>query len=305
MGIEYRPARSDDLPEVATVFATAIDDLDRKHGFFEKPTPTSPRNPQYAFWLKKDPASFWVAEDNHSIVGYSYSFVRGSLWYLADLFILPRLQGKGIGRTLIQRTLASWKGHRIVNRALITPAFNPASVSLYMRFGMLPRQPVYFASAPKESVARTLESRRSVSLEVEDVADFEVASPKLSEIHILALGFPSGWHNEFFSEVQKARCLLFRRNNRPEGYAFLRRNGRIGPLVMKSESSFGPALEATLRAAAEEDGDELTIFFAGTNEEAALASIKHGFRITYPNLFLSAKPMGGWNNYLFYSPGLM
>ena len=141
MRIEYRPARPHDLPKVAAVFASAIDDLNKKHGYFEGPTPTSPPNPQYAFWLKKDPASFWVAEHDRSIVGYSYSFLRGSLWFLADLFIHPSFQGKGVGKALIERTLGSWKGGRITNRALITPAFNRASVSLYMRFGMFPRQP--------------------------------------------------------------------------------------------------------------------------------------------------------------------
>src|SRR5437879_4865110 len=188
VGIEYRRARPKDLPQTASVFAIAIDDLDKKHGFFEKPTSTSPPNPQYAFWLKKEPASFWVAEDDHRIVGYSFSFLRGSLWFLADLFILPAYQGRGIGKTLIQKTLGSWRG---------------------------------------------------------------------------------------------------------------------SPLVLRSASYLLRALEATLKHSAEQQSKELTIGFAGTNEEAVLASIRHGFRIKYPLLFLSSKPMGDWDNYLFYSPGLM
>src|SRR5437016_10332658 len=66
VGIEYRRARPEDLPETASVFAIAIDDLNKKHGFFEQPTSTSPPDPQYAFWLKKEPASFWLAEDGHT-----------------------------------------------------------------------------------------------------------------------------------------------------------------------------------------------------------------------------------------------
>jgi len=307
VGIEYRRARSEDLPETASVFAIAIDDLNKKHGFFEEPTSTSPPDPQYAFWLKKEPASFWLAEDGHTIVGYSFSFLRGSLWFLADLFILPAYQGRGIGKTLIQRTLGSWRGRRIANRALITQAFNRSSVSLYMRFGMLPRQPLYFAASPRESVAKSLGSRGAgETLEVEERANIEPIFSRLSQIHKFSLGFPSGWHNEFFSEVQRARCLLFNKNNRLEGYAFFRRNGRVGPLVVRSASSLRRALEATLRFAAEQQQcKELTIVFAGTNEEAALASIRHGFRIKYPLLFLSSKPMGDWDKYLFYSAGLM
>ena len=303
MRLEFRPARAADLAQVSSVFASAIDDLNRKHGFFERPTSTSPPNPLYSFWLKKDPSSFWVAEEGDRVVGYTFSFLRGSLWFLADLFISPTFQGKGVGRSLIQKTLSSWKGHRIGNRALITPAFNRSSVSLYMRFGMYPRQPVYFAAASREDVAQGLKRTRSQELQVEEVA--EPDSSKLSNIHRLAMGFPAGWHNEYFSRVQKARCILFRKNGRLEGYGFLGRDGRVGPLVVKSEQSFKDALEGTLDIAASGSSKEVTMFFAGTNRDAVQASIRHGFRITYPLLFLSARPMGDWGNYLFYSPGLM
>jgi len=264
---------SSDLPAVATTFATAIDDLDKKHGFFTEPTPTSPPNPQYAFWLNKEPASFWVATHSDRVVGYTYSFLRGSFWFLADLFILPKYQGKGIGGKLIKRTLGSWKGHQISNKALITPAFNRASVSLYMRYGMLPRQPVYFATAPRDQAIETLSSRTN-EVEVEEVSDFNRASEKLARLHTSALGFPPGWQNEFFFRIQHASCLLFKKDGRTVGYSFIRTNGRIGPLVVRTDALFRPALELTLEIAAERTKGGLTLFFPATNEEAVRQSSK-------------------------------
>ncbi len=305
MGLLYRPARPEDLSQVASVFSTAIDDLDKRHGFFHKPTPRSPLNALNAFWLKKDPDAFWVAVDDGRMVGYTFSFLRGSLWFLADLFIMPDHQGRGIGRSLIEKTLGSWKGHRITNRALITTAFNRSSASLYMRYGMFPRQPLYFASAPREKIVQGLESRDTETQEIGESADLEKVRSDLNQIDERALGFSLGWHHEFFLGVQRARCFIFKRNNRPRGYAYVRRNGRIGPLVVTSVSSFGPALNASLSLAAEGDSKDVAIFFAGSNEEAASACVKHGFRITYPYLFMSAHSVGDWNNYLFYSPGLM
>jgi ribosomal protein S18 acetylase RimI-like enzyme len=306
--IELRRARVVDLKDVANVWTKAIDNLDKKHGFFEEPTPSSlSENPHFAFWLTKNPASFWVAEDKNQIVGYSYSFLRGSLWFLADLFILPSYQGKGLGRNLIEKTLKSWNGHRITNHTLITPAFNRSSVSLYMRFGMLPRQPIYFAEAPKKAVLQNRVSKNLSTLETEEITNIERVSSKLDRLHKIALGFPAGWHNEFFSKYFHSRCLLFfKKNGGLEGYAHFRSNGRVGPLVVKSPSSLRPALEATLDIAAKEsDVNELTIFFAGTNREAVRVSIEYGFKITYPTLLLSSKSLGDWSNYLFYSPGLM
>jgi GNAT superfamily N-acetyltransferase len=302
--IEYRLAKSSDLPAVATTFATAIDDLDKKHGFFSKPTSVSPPNPQYAFWLSKDPESFWVATYNNRVVGYTYSFLRGTLWFLADLFILPEYQGKGIGGELMIRTLESWKGREISNRALITPAFNRASVSLYMRHGMLPRQPVYFAKAPSDQLVESLASK-AWELDVEEVSDYGRVSEELAHLHTTALGFPPGWHNELFFRIHQARCLLFKKSGQTVGYSFVRSNGRIGPLVVGSEALFRSAFELTLKLAAERADGEVTIFFPATNAEAVRAFVEHGFSITYPLLFLSSKPLGDWGNYLFYSPGLM
>jgi GNAT superfamily N-acetyltransferase len=304
MGVDYRLAQPADLPAAAETFAAAIDDINKKHGFYNGPTPTSPPNPQYAFWLSKNPASFWVATHNNRVIGYTYSFLRGSLWFLADLFILPEYQGKGIGGSLIKRTFDSWKGHEISNKALITPAFNRASVSLYMKHGMLPRQPVYFASAPRAKLIQSFDSQ-SVDLDVEEVSDFKSVSEELALLHTSALGFPPGWHNEFFFQVQQATCLLFKEKGRTVGYSFSRTNGRIGPLVVRSDVLFRPAFELALKAAAERTKEEITIFFPGTNADAVGASIEHAFSIVYPLLFLSAKPMGDWGNYLFYSPGLM
>ncbi len=305
VGLEYRYAKSSDVPSVAEVFASAIDDIGRRHGFLEEPTPVSPPNPQYYFWLKKDPRAFWVAEDKGRVVGYTFSFLRGNLWFLADLFILPEHQGKGIGGALITRTLGSWKGKRIANRALITPAFNRSSVSLYMRYEMLPRQPVYVAGASKEAVTRGLEVRRKPQLEVEEAEGFRKSAPLLEQIHKSAMGFTSGWHNEFFFGVQKSRCLVFRERGRLVGYSFVRSNGRIGPLVVTLASAFGEAFNLTLRAAVQGGAEKVTIHFPGTNGAAARIGIKCGFRISYPLLFLSSRPMGDFENYLFYSPGLM
>jgi ribosomal protein S18 acetylase RimI-like enzyme len=300
--VSYEHARESDIPSVAEVFATSIDDLDKKHGFFEEPTPTSP-SPQYAFWLKRHPGAFLVAKDEGEVVGYAFSFVRGTLWFLADLFILPSYQGRGIGRELIRRTLGSWEGTKIDNKALITPAFNRSSVSLYMRYGMLPRQPVYVATAPVEKLKRRVSGKKGKALEVEEVDRRSL--PLLDRVHRSSMGFPAGWHNEYFIDVLGMRCLLFRKNGRAEGYAFVRKDGRVGPLVVRSRSSFAPAFESSLKLACEGEGKEVLIFFPGTNLGAVERGIALGFEIVYPLLFLSQIGMGDFQNYLFYSPGLM
>ena len=301
--IVYRRATTKDLRAVARVFARTIDRLNKDHGFFDGPTRVSPPNPQYSFWLKKNPDSFFVAETDGEIVGYSFSYLRGPLWFLADLFVLPGNQGKGIGKTLIEKTLGSLCDRRVVTKAVITPAFNPVSASLYMQFGMLPRQPVYYASAPRTWVEKSLPPERR-EIEVTEVAG-DSAVDVADDIHQRVLGIPAGWHNEFFLREQHASCLVFKRGDSPEGYAFVRSDGGVGPFLVAHRSSFRPAFLSALRSAADMGCDGITVLFAGTNSEAADVCLRLGFRIGYPLLFMSSEPMGDWDNYLFHSPAFM
>ena len=303
MSIFYRRARSGDVGAVAKVFAEAIDDLDKRHGFFYGSTPTHPPNPLYEFALRKDPRAFWVAEDHSRVVGYTFSFLRGSLWFLADLFILPSYQGRGVGRNLIRRTLASWKGRRIGNRALITHAYNPSSVSLYMRFGMYPREVLYFASAPKSTLLRKV-TPHIPRAEVEEATNLEDARNLLEQIDRKVLGFSLGWHHDFYFE-QKAHCFIFKKYRRPVGYAYVRNSGRVGPVAVTASSFLGPAMRTAVTLATEGENKEAAIVYPGSNEEAVANSIKFGFRITQPMLYLSAHSMGIWKNYMPYSPDSM
>jgi hypothetical protein len=245
-----------------------------------------------------------VAEDKGTIVGYTFSFLRGSFLFLADLFIHPDHQGRGIGGNLIRKTFGSWDGHRITNKALITPAFNRASVSLYMRHDMLPRQPVYYANAPRDRVRAALDDKNEM-MDAEEVTDYDGNLRRLASVHEAAMGFPPGWVNEYFSKVQYATCLMFKRGTLDIGYSFVRPNGSVGPLVAASAKDFMPLFEATLKIASQRTQDSVTIFFPGTNGAAARASIAYGFSLTYPLLFLSSKSMGDFENRLFYDSGVM
>jgi GNAT superfamily N-acetyltransferase len=186
--ILYRKAKTEDMDSASKVFAEAIDDLDKKHGFFEGPTNPLPPNPLYPFMLSKVPDAFWVAEENGVIVGYSISWVRGSFWFLMDLFILPSHQGKGVGRSLIEKTRECWQGVKITNRALITLAYNPSSISLYTRFGMYPREPLYFAKAPPD-VIRKHAQHDYKKLDFQITTNYRKVAGLLGRIDRKVLGF--------------------------------------------------------------------------------------------------------------------
>ena len=303
MTIEYRLANNNDLSQVSAVEATAVDNVNKKYGFFGGRT-----NPffdviYFEFLMKKIPHAFWVAEDRGKIVGLSTSWVRGSLWFLADLFILPSHQGKGVGRSLIERTLGSWRNATILNRALITFAYNPTSISLYMRFKMYPREPLYFASASSAALQKNL--RPSSKMRYEEVTNLNESAAKLKRIDKDALGFPLEWHHEYFLEVQGAKCFVFTKDERAEGYAYVRKDGRVGPLAVTSRLSLEDVMTTTISLAAEQDTAKVLTLYTGSSVRQVSAALKCGLRINSPMLFMSTKPVGNWAKYVCYSPGLM
>ncbi len=149
--LNYRRPEIRDISTVSTVWATAENELHRRHGISGDPLNPFPPSPLYTFSLKEQPEGFWVAEEDNRILRFTISWVRGSFWFLSALFVLPDYQSKGVGRALIEKALEYSRG-QITNRAVITPAYNRVSISLYIRNGMYPRQPLYWMTGSSRGV---------------------------------------------------------------------------------------------------------------------------------------------------------
>jgi ribosomal protein S18 acetylase RimI-like enzyme len=301
MDIDYRHARLDDVSAVSTVWADAVNALNQRHGFGNSPLNPVPPNPYYAFALTEEPDGFWVAEDAGEIIGYALSWVRHSLWFLGMLFVHSAHQGKGVGRHLLDLALAYGSQARITNRGLITFAYNPTSISLYMRYGMYPREALY----AMRGASATVRSGEAVAVD-HDRAD---ASPEsvemLSQIDGQVLGFAREQHHRYLLSTPGASCHLFRSGGAVLGYAYVWAGGRIGPLAVTSHSRFALVLNAALGLATTDNTDSVSIIVAGSNEQGLAIALGRGMRIASPFVLMSTKPFGNWGSYLFHSPGLL
>src|SRR5262249_54411079 len=144
----YRPARPEDLPRANELVVGSINDLCRRHGFGPMATV---RPPAFAsFSLRDDPGGLWVAEESDQIAGFAFSWACGDLWFLAQLFVSPDPQGRGIGQELLTLPLEPARKSNAAIHTLITFSFNPVSQALYTRHGFFPRCPIYQLSAPRE-----------------------------------------------------------------------------------------------------------------------------------------------------------
>jgi ribosomal protein S18 acetylase RimI-like enzyme len=150
MPLVYRPARADELQRAQELVVRSINDLTERHGFGPMAT-FRPPNFQL-FSLKDDPDGLWVAEADGEIVGFALSWVCGDLWFLAELFVAPGYQGRGVGNELLARTFEHARKAGATNRSLLTFTFNVVSQGLYIRHGLLPRLPIYMFSVARDAL---------------------------------------------------------------------------------------------------------------------------------------------------------
>lgn len=298
MPIVYRPARDNELERAEQLVVQSINDLTQRHGF-GKMASLRPAHFQ-SFSLQDDPDGLWIAEDDGEILGFAFSWVCGDLWFLAELFVAPGQQGRGIGNELLARTLAHAGKNRAAHRALITFAFNTVSQGLYLQHGLLPRLPLTFFKVSRETLLTRLEDTAfsHTPLQISDLQD-------LSEIDAHALGVSREKHHRYLMSDTGMKGFLLRSGNERIGYVYVNPDGHIGPLAATRRNVMGQAFQAALKLAAEQSSPQVTAFLPGTSEAALKIAVDHGMRITFPMLLMSSRDFGDWNCYLPRNPGFM
>lgn len=300
MSPTIRPARADELQRIQELIIGSINDLTQRHGFGSWATARPAAFQLLSF--NDDPGGFWLAEDNGEIVGSAFSWVCGDLWFLAELFIAPGMQGSGIGRELLGRTLrhADVAGAR--TRGLITFPFNMVSQGLYLRHGMFPRLPLYIFSADREALSGT-GSEAGVEFTRADASDAHIA--ELAALDATALGVSREKHHRFLLNDPATKGFLLHDGGGCIGYAYVASTGHVGPLAVTRSDAMAPAFRTALKIAAEGESDQVSAFLPGNSEAALGVAADRRMRITFPMVLVSDREFGDWRRYLPRNPGFM
>lgn len=297
---------------MSILIRSAFDGLLKEHGFWEispfassrlPPLTRSGPFPWFELGLKEDPEGFWVAEVANTMAGFTLSWVRGSLWYLAHLFVRPDQQGRDIGRSLMDRAMRHGGDSEIKNRALSTLAYNPVSISLYTRYGIYPREPLYWMEGHIQNAKAIHEDTK---LAVQRAGNFETVRKTLTEIDTSCIGYPREKNHEFLFSLPTYKCYIYSSHDKHVGYAYVSQNGRVGPAATVSQDSFVPAIESALGLAArEEKATSVSLNLTGSNGELMKLAFDQGMKIRDNFLLMSSKPFLNLSRYLMYPTGAM
>jgi GNAT superfamily N-acetyltransferase len=134
-----RPMRPDDVEACERISSTAFHELDLRtyQRAWPDPQPRPPERRQR--WharthhlLATDPGGCWVAEADGEVVGFATSSVRELMWILASYAVRPQLQGRGLGRALLEAALHHGRG---CLRGMLNASEDPQALRRYATSG--------------------------------------------------------------------------------------------------------------------------------------------------------------------------
>lgn len=136
MTVEIRRMTYDDVEAAGAVVQAADEAEERRAGREPEPV-TEEQTARFRDgsrrFVDRDPDGAWVAVDDQGVVGMAESIRRDDFWGLSMLFVHPRAQGQGIGRQLIDKTLAYAEGARV---RMIMTSEDPRALRRYSAAGL-------------------------------------------------------------------------------------------------------------------------------------------------------------------------
>jgi len=227
-------------------------------------------------------------------------------WFLSQLDVVPEMQGKGLGQTLLSKALDCATQKEADRRALITFAFNAHSIGLYIRYGFFPQVPLYLMSTSTQMLADRITKDTASAYAVRPLHEVAPTEEWVDEIDEKVLGFRRSAYHDFLSQTSpKEAMAIVSATGEPKGYCYISRTGHIGPLAIEPAADLRQAVQAVMRQAIASKHQQISIILPGFSEPLVRTASKLGFRINEPLLLMANQAFGNWQCYAPRSPGHM
>lgn len=317
----YRPAVAEDLAACTRVWRAALADyLGRLNADDGLPFDLEPLRRLLAHLLTTDPERFWVAvrpsghpeeaiapgDDagrGERIVGFGSANVRGGVWFLAMLFVDPAEQAGGIGKRLLERTLAGADGLAL---GTATDSVQPISNALYARSGIVPRMPcLHLVGRPGPGEPLPALPAGIAAIPFEQVAgDGGAEAPghralaeAVGSIDRTVLGYERPADHAWMRRDGRLGWLYRDGDGRPVGYGYVARVGRVGPVAALEPALLAPVVGHLL--AAHVPAGASSLWVPGAAGDVVTALLRAGFRLeSFPALFCWDRPIADFERYL-------
>lgn len=304
-GVRFRLAAAGDVRAAAQIAAAALADLRVGQKGEPDTCPGEALVPVFAHLVRHDGPRFWLAEHEDRVVGCGAGLERGTLWFLAALFVLPEFQGLGVGRGLLERAMEGRPRAGGV-AAVLSSASNPVSNGLYARRSMCPLMP-----------AINLAGRLPGDLRRPAMAGLDVAPLSAGDMEALravdagVVGFDRTVDHSWLLSEARRRGWLFRRQDRPAGYAYVGGDGTgdagaVGPVAALRARDSETIVRFVLAELAGQGATGACLYVPGANlrVQRLLWAAGFGFEGS-AGLLGASRPFGRFDRYVFAGDALM
>ena len=243
------------------------------------PLPDDPLAWDHLRHLRETGRMVIAATDDGEPMGFGGIVVRSGVTRLADLFIDPDQQGRGVGKAILGELLHA------AEVMTTSASSDPRALPLYARAGMRPLWPYHFLLGDP----RAVEPPSSVQVEAAD-------SDELVEIDRIATGFDRATDHEYYEVGCRAQPLRIVSGREGIGFAYLEPPQPWAPdrwilltLATIPGVESGDALRAALAFAGAQGADRLFAAVGGPNPVLA-SLLEDGFIIPEQDIFMASHP---------------
>jgi GNAT superfamily N-acetyltransferase len=317
----YRPARPDELPACVEIWRTSINDYILRLGQAELPADSGSLLRLYGHLQSTDPERFVVAvadggseagvpDADGRVVAFASAVERERLWFLSMCFVLPEVQGAGVGRTLLERVAPTTVPGRV--RATATDSAQPVSNALYASLGIVPRVPLLdlvghierpdaFGQLPGGIRPVPFEEIAGGSAEGDGHARLTAA---VDDLDRETLGVAHPRDHRYLRVEGRHGWLYLGPDGAPLAYGYASEVGRIGPVAVRDAALLAPIVghlcgSVTPRGA-------FAIWLPGDADRVVVAALRAGLRLDpFPILLCWDRSFADLSRYLPISPGLL
>jgi predicted N-acetyltransferase YhbS len=268
--VTVRPLAAADVDAVAEVDFAAFQDVALRHG--QTPLVAAVRDSRFYVrrLLDADPLGGFVAEDRGTIVGHAWVHARGPIATVGPIAVEPRVQGRGVGRALLERCLEA-AGPRVSQVRLVQESFNVRSLGFYLAAGFRIAAPVVELELAPATVVAATEPPAGTSLRAATVEDVQRIATRD------ARAFGTQRTVDVERRLRAGRGLVAEREKRLVGYA-LGGHGALGSSAA-DDPDVGLALLTTLATDAALRTTVLRAMVLGTDRLLVDGLLAAGFRL--------------------------
>jgi GNAT superfamily N-acetyltransferase len=293
-GVDFLTATTHDTVTCRDIFFASYNDLHRRYGQQEE-DPTDPGwlDDALSHLLRTDPGGTVLALEDGAPCGFAASYRRDTYWFLSFLFVLPEVQGRGVGRDLLEAVLPSDE----LTRALVVESFQPASTGLYAAYGITPRSVRYMVSGPSH-----LERLPGMPSDLRAEPMSEADGTAIAELDRRHLGYARPQDHAWWHAGSKG--WVYRRGDEVVGYGYRDEEG-VAPALGRDEATLCAIVADLLRRSEDPAKEQVPV----RGETAALFGmlVRAGGRIApsgYRYLYCSsAGPLPAtYSDYAGYMP---